>query len=139
MNKQSGFMMMVIALLLVVIAGFATAFVAMIMTDTNASISTISANYAYDLPQAGIENESYQLSLGNFVSTMSSTIPITGQGEYQYKCNQYTAATTIPTGGVSISAPTIPLSSVANFAPFGSVTIDSEMIYYDGISGNRLW
>lgn len=80
MVKQSGFLMMVIAVLLVVIAGLATAFVSMIISGTNSSISTISANNAYDLAITGIENGSYQLSLGMCDNAWSTTILIPGQG-----------------------------------------------------------
>lgn len=136
-DKQSGFMMMVIAVLLVVITGLATAFVSMILTGTHASISTISANYAYDLAQTGIENGSYQLTLGPCVSSWSSTVTVAGQGEYQYSCSQYTGSTKT-TSALTSASSTIPLTSVASLAAFGSITIDSEMIYYDGISGNNL-
>ncbi|AUH71953.1 hypothetical protein [Legionella sainthelensi] len=137
MVKQSGFLMMVIAVLLVVIAGLATAFVSMIISGTNSSISTISANNAYDLAITGIENGSYQLSLGMCDNAWSTTILIPGQGEYQYNCSQDQASTTI-TSSLSISSSSIPLASIANFETFGAISIDSEIIYYDGINGNTL-
>ena len=56
MGKQSGFLMMVIAVLLVVVGGLATAFVSMIVSGTNSTISTISANNAFDLAKTGIES-----------------------------------------------------------------------------------
>lgn len=137
MGKQSGFLMMVIAILLVVIAGLATAFVSMIVSGTNSSISIISANNAYDLAKTGIENGSYQLSLGICDNVWSAIVTITGQGEYQYNCSQNQASTTI-TSSLTISSSSIPLASTANFDTFGAVSIDSEIIYYDGISGNNL-
>lgn len=137
MDKQSGFLMMAIALFLVVIAGLAAAFVAMMISGTNASISIISSNYAYDLAQTGIENGSYQLSLGTCSSSWSSIVTLGGQGEYKYSCSQYTASTTTTTA-LNATSTSIPLTSVANLANFGAITIDSEMIFYDGISGNIL-
>lgn len=137
MAKQSGFLMLVIALLLVVIAGLAVAFVSMIFVGTSSSISIISANYAYDLAQTGIENGNYQLSLGTCSSSWSSIVTVTGQGEYQYNCTKNTALTTT-TSALSTLSTSIPLASAANFATFGAISIDSEMIYYDGISGNTL-
>lgn len=137
MDKQSGFLMMAIALLLVVIAGLATAFVVMMTSGTRASINVISSNYAYDLAQAGIEEGSYELSLGSCSSGWSPIVTLGGQGEYQYSCRQYTASTTTAVA-LNTTSTTISLASVANLANFGAVTIDSEIIFYDGISGTTL-
>lgn len=62
---------------------------------------------------------------------------ISGQGEYRYRCNQYSTATTT-TAAISSTDTTIPLASVTNLASFGSINIDHEMIYYNGISGTSL-
>ncbi|MCW8442621.1 hypothetical protein [Fluoribacter gormanii] len=137
MGKQSGFLMMVIAILLVVVAGLATAFVSMIVSGTNSAISTISANNAYDLAKTGIEHGDYQLSLGVCNNVWSPIITITDQGEYQYSCSQNQATTTI-TSPLTETSSFIPVASVANFGAFGAITIDSEIIYYDGVSGNNL-
>lgn len=137
MAKQSGFMMLVIALLLVVIAGFAAAFVAMLMSGTNAATSTMSLNNAYDLAQTGIEEGSYQLTLDNCDTAWSATTNLPGVGEYQYNCTQNIGSTTT-TAALTVSATTVPLNAVTTFANFGAVTIDSEIIYYDGISGKTL-
>lgn len=137
MGKQSGFLMMIIAILLVITAGLATAFVAMLASGANSSTSILTANNAYDLAETGIENGSYQLLLGTCNSSWSSTITVTGIGEYQYNCNPNQASTTI-TSALSSSSTSIPLASSANMDPFGAITIDSETIYYDGISGNNL-
>ncbi|WP_454782896.1 hypothetical protein [Legionella sp. WA2022007384] len=137
MGKQSGFLMMVIAVLLVVVGGLATAFVSMIVSGTNSTISTISANNAFDLAKAGIENGSYQLSLGACNNTWSSIVTVTGQGEYQYSCSQNQATTTI-TSTLTATSSSMQLASVANLGGFGAIAIDSEIIFYDGISGNTL-
>jgi hypothetical protein len=139
MHKQSGYLMLIIAILLVVIAGLATSFVSMMSSSSNSSISTISANNAYYLSSSGLEDGLYQLSLSsaNCSSSWSSIVTITGQGGYQYNCTQYSATNTI-SAALSAVATTIPLNSVTGFATFGSITIGSETIYYDGISGNSL-
>lgn len=46
-----------------------------------------------------------------------------------------TAATTIPVGGVTAAATVIPVVSTANYAPFGRIMIDRELIDYTGITG----
>ncbi|QMT61231.1 hypothetical protein HBNCFIEN_02626 [Legionella sp. PC997] len=129
--------MMVIAVLLVVVGGLASAFVSMIVSGTNSSISTISANNAYDLAKTGIENGSYQLSLGICNNSWSSVVTVTGQGEYQYRCSQNQATTTI-TSAMTATSSFISLASIANLGSFGAIIIDSEIIYYDGISGTTL-
>ena len=139
MERQSGYLMMVVAVLLVIIAGLATSFVSMTTVGTNSSISTLSANIAFDLANSGIEAGSYQLSLSsaNCSSSWSSIVTVDGQGEYQYNCTKNTASTTI-SSSLTTASTTIPLSSASGFATFGAITIDSETIYYDGISGNLL-
>lgn len=136
-KNQSGYMMLLVALFLVVIAGLATAFVAMMVSGSNSSISAISANSAYDLAITGLENGGYQLSFGTCNSTWSSTVSVAGQGEYQYSCTPFSASTTI-SASITSSATSISLTSTAGFATFGAVTIDSEIIYYNGISSNTL-
>jgi Tfp pilus assembly protein PilX len=136
-KKQSGFLVMVVVVLLVIVAALATTFVAIHVSGSNASSSTVSANNAYDLAQAGIENGSYQLTTGTCNVAWSASVTVTGSGEYQYNCTQYTATTTI-TSALTATATMIPLNSVTGFASFGSVNIDSETIYYDGISGSSL-
>lgn len=136
MPKQSGYLMLLIAVLLVVITGLATAFIAMMSSGTNAVSSVISANSAYDLAASAIENGLYTLSLGNCSSTWTSTT-VGSQGEAQYNCvPKNTAANS--TSALTNTAPIIPLASSTNFVDFGSVQIDSETIYYDGKSGNSL-
>lgn len=128
---------MVIALMLVVIVGLATAYVAMTVSGAKTANATISANDAYDLAATGLENGSYQLSLGSCSASWSAIVTITGQGEYQYSCVQ-NVATTTTTVALTTTATTIPVASVANLASFGAVQIDSEVIFYQGISGSSL-
>jgi hypothetical protein len=136
-KTQSGYMMLVVAVFLVVIAGLATAFVAMMVSGSNSSIAALSANSAYDLAVTGLEHGGYQLSLGTCNSAWSSTVSVSGQGEYQYNCTSYSVSSTL-SGPINGTVTSIPLSSTANLATFGAVTIDSEVIYYNGISGNFL-
>lgn len=63
-NRQAGFLLMVIALLLVVIASFAISFVSMLQSGANSSISFVAANAAYDLAMSGIEAGNYQMLVG---------------------------------------------------------------------------
>jgi Tfp pilus assembly protein PilX len=138
MDKQSGFLVMVIALLLVVIGAFASAFVAMMLSSTNSSIEAISANYSYDLAQAGLEAGTYQLTTaGTCNSAWSSIATVSGQGEYQYNCAVYNAST-VTTSALTASSTSVPVVSVTGLASFGAITIDSEVMFYDGISGLTL-
>lgn len=136
MGKQSGFMMLVIALLLVVVAGFATAFVTMMTSGANSTSALTSANLAYDLAYSGLENGNYSLLTGNCSSNWSANVSAIG-GEYKYKCTPYSAASSL-SSSLNATSTSIPIVSATNFAPFGSVTIDSETIYYNGVSGNTL-
>ena len=139
MDKQRGFLMMVIAILLVIVAALASAFVAMTLSGTNSSVSSISANRAYDLAQTGIEQGTYELTLatawcdGNW----QPAVTVTGQGEYKYSCTKNTGSTTL-SSAITASSTAIPLSSVSGLATFGAIAVDSETIYYDGISGTIL-
>jgi hypothetical protein len=68
---------------------------------------------------------------------MSSIVTLGGQGDYQYSCTHYTASTTT-TAALTTTSTTITVTSATNLATFGAITIDSEIIYYDGINGNNL-
>ncbi len=137
MAKQTGSVIMVVAVLLVIIGGLAAGYVAMTVSTSKSSISTISANDAYDLAAAGIEQGSYQLSLGSCSVTWSAIVTETGLGEYRYNCTQYSVSSTT-SAAINASVTTIPLTSVAGLASFGAITIDSEIIFYNGISGLNL-
>lgn len=137
-KRHSGFMMLVIAVLLVVFAGLAVAFVAMISSGSNSSTSTVSANAAHNLAHTAMEEGSYALSQNqsNCSSTWSA-VTAYGGGTYQYNCTHYDTTATL-TSALNATATSIPLSSTSNFASFGAVTINSETIYYNGVSGNTL-
>lgn len=139
MGKQCGFLMVVVAILLIVIGGLATAFVGMSLSSGNSSVSIIATNSAYDLAKTGIEAGSYQLinSTSWCDGTWQAPVTVAGQGQYQYSCNYYSVNTT-NFGALDATQNTIELSSVAGLAPFGAVTINSETMIYDGISGTTL-
>ena len=129
--------MIVIAILIIIIAGFASSFVSMTISSTNSNLSAVSANNAFDLAQSGLENGSYQLTLGTCNSAWSSIVTVSTQGQYQYSCTLNTGLTTT-TAAITLVSNTIPLTSVAGLASFGAMTIESETVYYDGISGTTL-
>ncbi|MBL7526678.1 hypothetical protein [Legionella bononiensis] len=139
MDNQRGFLMMVIAILLVIVAALASAFVAMTLSGTNSSVSSISANRAYDLAQTGIEQGTYELTLATAWcdGSWQPAVTVSGQGEYQYSCTKNTGSTTL-SSAITASSTVIPLNSVSGLATFGAITVDSETIYYDGISGATL-
>lgn len=141
MKKQSGFLVIVVAILIIVIGGaLASAFVSMTLTGTNAAVSTISANSAFYLAQTGIEAGSYKLlqdtSWCN--ETWSANYSVTGQGEYKYRCKVYSPLnnTIQLANNLTDTATDIPLNSTAGLATFGAIMIDSETIYYDQIDTN---
>lgn len=137
MAKQNGFLMIVVAIMIIIIAGFASTFVSMSIRGSNSSSSALSANNAYDLAHAGFENGSYQLTLGTCNGAWSSIVTVSGLGEYQYNCTLNRGLTTT-TAALTLLSSTIPLASITGLASFGAMTIESETIYYDGFSGTTL-
>lgn len=145
MNRQSGFLVMVVAILIIVIGGIlASAFVKMNITSTNTVLTNNSLMSAFYLAETGLDKGSYQLTQG--ISwcdgTWSELTTVTGQGEYRYNCTRNLATTALANAlsatDTSISLTSIPSVPSPGMASFGSITIDSETIYYDGISGNTL-
>lgn len=128
---------MVVAILLLVVASFAAGFVAMTMTSSQSALTTTSNNTAYSLAMAGIENGSYQLALGTCNSAWSATTAVSGGGEYRFNCTAHTASSTL-SAAITNTQTTIMLNSVTGFASFGAVTINSETVFYNGISGTTL-
>lgn len=107
------------------------------MTSSQSALTTASNNSAYALAMAGIEEGSYQLVLAHCNSAWSATMVVSGGGEYRYNCTPHTASSAL-SAPVTNTQTTIPLISVAGFASFGAVTINSETIFYNGISGSTL-
>ena len=139
MNKYRGFLMIVVAILLVVVAALASAFVAMTISGTHSSSSAMSANNAFNLAQSGLEQGSYQLTTTTaWCGTgYQAPVAVSGEGEYQYSCTLNNGLTTATSALTTVSS-SVPLASIAGLASLGAVTIDSETMYYAGISGTTL-
>lgn len=133
MGKQRGFLMMMAAVILVIIAALGMALVKMFQSGVNSSSSTVAYSDAFNLAQAGIEAGANQLvsSTSWCTGAFQSTVSVSGVGEYRYRCLA-TNTTASLSADINNTATTIPLSSVANFADFGAITIGSEQIYYQG-------
>ena len=134
MKKQQGFLVMVVAVLLVIVAALGSVFVFMQVSASNTTTSAISKNTAHGLAKTGIELGNYQLKGGDCIEAWSASVAVSGQGEYQYNCKKYTASTT-STSALTVTSIELPVSNKDSLADFGSVIIDAETIYYDGISG----
>lgn len=139
MVKQRGYLMLMMAVMLVIIAGLGMALVQMFQSGINSTTTMVAASNAFNLAEAGIEAGANQLISDTSWcdGSFQSTATVSGVGEYHYRCVVNNATTTL-SANLSAMATTIPVMSVANLASFGVLSIGSEVIYYEGISGNSL-
>lgn len=139
MKKQAGFLN-ILSVAIVIIMGLLTAaLVNMVMSSHTASNDTQARNRAYDLAVSAVQAGMYQLTVNTSVCTgANQAIQSLSTGEYQYNCSNYVASSKLSGDITSTSTSSLSVVSSTGFAPVGYVNIDSEVIYYNSISGNTL-
>ncbi len=143
MKKQAGFLNILTVGIVIIMGLLSAALVNMIISSNEASIKTQANNRAYDLANAAVEAGLYQVvqnPSGVCTDTLQA-IQTVSTGEYQYSCRPYIGSTTL-NGALAIgTTASLTLTSAAGamplgFAPVGYVVIDSEVIFYNSLSGN---
>jgi len=152
---QRGASLLAVIFFLVVVAFFGTVVVSLVATQSFTSVNEMQSTQALYVAEGGLERAiSYLLGptladrvvLGGCAGFPLAGLPgVTaslnpGQFELNREANSpfySTIATTIPAGpDVTSAATTIPVVSTANYAPFGRIMIDRELIDYTGTTAN---
>lgn len=144
MNKQNGFLNIISVGIVIIMGLLSAALVNMIVSSNEASVKTQAKNRAYDLANAAVEVGLYQLEQTPSIcnDTFQATQTVT-TGEYRYSCRPYIGTTTLASPLAIGTTASLTLTSSAGsmplgFAPVGYVVIDSEVIFYNSLSGNVL-
>jgi hypothetical protein len=141
-ETQRGASLLAAIFLIVVVGFFGLIVVSLVSTQNIGSLNEIQSTQAFYVAEAGMEQAvSYLLGPTLAPRTTCAGLPgaATSLNPGQFQLNTEagspfysTTATTIPAGGVTSVATTIPVVSTANYAPFGRIMIDRELIDYTG-------
>ena len=142
LERQRGASLLAVIFLIVAVAFFGTIVVSLVATQSFTSVNEMQSTQALYVAEAGLERAiSYLLGPTLAGRTTCAGLPgaATSLNPGQFQLNieagspfYSTTATTIPAGGVTSVATTIPVVSTANYAPFGRIMIDRELIDYTG-------
>jgi hypothetical protein len=140
-RRQSGALMIVAIVLIVVISMMATALSSMGAANTQSVSGHMQSDSALQVAQAGLEDAIFQYGQGTACASLVNTNVTIGAGSFTTSGTQYPSATTASSlsAAVSVTTPTnIPVTvttgAIANYAPHGRIMIDSEEIDYSAIS-----
>lgn len=142
LGKQRGASLLAVIFLLVVVAFFGTVVVSLVATQSFTSVNEMQSTQAFYVAEGGLER-----AVGYFLGpTLAGRVTCAGlpgaatslnPGLFQLNIETgspfySTTATTIPAGGVAAGDTVIPVVSTVNYAPFGRLMIDRELIDYTG-------
>ena len=147
LEKQRGASLLAVIFLMVAVAFFGTIVVSLVATQSFTSVNELQSTQALYVAEGGLERAvSYLLgpTLAGRVTCAGLPGAATSLNPGQFQLNSEagspfysTTATAIPAGpGVTSAAATIPVVSTANYAPFGRIMIDRELIDYTGTTAN---
>ena len=146
LERQRGASLLAVIFLIVVVAFFGTVAVSLVATQSFTSVNEMQSTQALYVAEAGLERAiSYLLGPTLADRTTCAGLPgaATSLNPGQFQLNieagspfYSAAATTIPAGGITSGQTTIPVVSTVNYAPFGRIMIDRELIDYTGTTAN---
>ena len=145
-ETQRGASLLAAIFLIVVVGFFGLIVVSLVSTQNIGSLNEIQSTQAFYVAEAGLERAiSYLLGPTLAPRTTCAGLPgaATSLNPGQFQLNieagspfYSAAATTIPAGGITSGQTTIPVVSTVNYAPFGRIMIDRELIDYTGTTAN---
>ncbi len=137
-KRARGFLLPVAILVLVVIALAIAAMANMTSADIRASSGHEQSEQAYFAATSGTEYARNLYLTGTACGAgLNATGPVGGGSFTTSNATLYNVSTTVAVGGVTAAATTIPVGAAGAFASYGRIMIESEEMYYGGISGNN--
>lgn len=133
-KRARGFLLIVAILLLVVVALAVAALGNMTSADIRASSSHAQSERAYFVATSGIEYASQQFGSGTQCANLTNTSIAAGAGTFSTSGVLYTPPRTTLSAAIGAASTTIPVASIAGYAPRGQVRIDNEYISYASAS-----
>lgn len=133
-KRARGFLLIVAVFVLVVVAVAVVALGNMTSADIRASSSHAQSEQAYFAATSGIEYASQRFGDGTQCASLTNTSVAVGAGTFATSGVLYTPNRTTLSAAIAASNPTIPVASIAGYAPRGQVRIDNEYINYTSTS-----
>lgn len=134
-QRQRGFLILMAAILIALGALLAVVGTFLNVTRSESAGGHLGSTQALMIAQAGIERAVYEYRRGTACNGLSAVNADLGNGNFAVTASLYdTTVATVFTGGVSATASTIPVNSVAAYASHGRIRIDNEEINYTGTS-----
>lgn len=138
--NNSGLSIIATVMVMMLLALFAAVGVSLVTTGSSIGLQEEQGDAAFYIAEGGIEKAIYKFKTGTacaLVSSGETDIPL-GQGTFTIDSSTlYNPTSTTLSADIDASVATIPVGSTANYAPQGRIWIDSEQIFYSGISGNN--
>ncbi len=148
-RDQQGFLILAAIVLIVVVGAFMAALTYMFVGSTRSGADHLASMKAFYIAQAGLERGRYAIN-SPFIASPPTPIDARkqcaninstekfGSGQFSVVGTFFLPTSSTLSSGITNAVTTIPLASVTGYSTEGIVTIDSEMLYYTGISGTSL-
>ncbi|MBI5912081.1 MAG: hypothetical protein HY848_19300 [Betaproteobacteria bacterium] len=133
-KRARGFLLIVAVVVLVLVAVAVVALGNMTSADIRASSGHAQSEQAYFVATSGIEYASQQFGAGTQCANLTNTNIAVGAGTFATSGVRYTPARTTLSAAIGATSTTIPVASIAGYAPRGQVRIDNEYINYASAS-----
>ncbi len=134
---QHGVSLIAAVFIIVILSFMGMMFISMVTTSSVTATNDLLSAQALDIAEGGIEFALYQFKSGTVCTALAnSNVPL-GRGSFAVTSTLYAPGTTILMANITATATAIPVVSTAGYAPQGRITIESEAIWYGGISGNN--
>ncbi len=133
-RRARGFLLIVAILVFVVIAVAIAALANMTSADIRSSSGHAQSEQAYFVATSGFEYASQRFGAGTQCANLTNTNIAVGAGRFTTSGVRYTPARTTLSAAIGAASTTIPVASIAGYAPRGQVRIDNEYINYASTS-----
>jgi len=137
-KRVRGYLLIVAIVVLVVIAVAIAALGNMISADIRASSGHAQSEQAYFAATSGTEYARRLYLTGTACGAGLNATAAVGPGSFTTSnATLYNVSTSSVNGSVTAAQTTIPVGTMGAYAPFGRIMIESEEMYYSGISGTN--
>ena len=133
-KRARGFLLIAAIVVLVVVAVAIAALGNMTSADIRASSGHAQSEQAYFAATSGIEYASLQFGAGTQCASLTNTNIAVGAGTFATSGAPFYPARTTLSAAIAAASTTIPVASIAGYAPRGQVHIENEQINYASTS-----
>ncbi|MDC4204046.1 MAG: hypothetical protein MPW13_06545 [Candidatus Manganitrophus sp.] len=127
---------LIAAVFLIVVFGFlGVTVVSLVGTQGFSAMNDVRSDQAFFIAAGGMQMARYQFETGTPCAGLTNAVPTAlGAGSFTTVGTAYNPVITLvdQAGGINSSAATIPVDSIAGYAPHGRIRIDAESIDYTG-------